>query len=103
MSTQDVSSARVYPGIVLAAVTVAVAGAVAAVPAPPLGALLASAGIWLALRARSQLRRNSSLSGWGLSLAAVLIASVTLIGILTLVLAPFVMSVLFIAIGGFAS
>lgn len=94
------SSARVYPGTVIAAVTVAITGAVAAALAPALGLLLGAAGVWLSLRSRRALRDDAALSGWGLSLAAMIVSSVTVaVGALFL-LAPPLLSAVFLLTGG---
>ncbi len=102
MTGTDVSSPRTYPGIVLAAVTVGVTGAIAALPAPALGLLLAVAGVWLSLRSRAELRAHPELSGWGLSLAAMIVSSVTLAATLVPFLAPLLLSLAFLVTGGAA-
>lgn len=94
------SSARTYPGIVFAAVIVAVTGVLAAVPAPALGATLAAAGVWLSLKGRAALRSQPELAGWGVSLTAMIIATVTLAAMLALLLSPLLLSLLFLATGG---
>jgi hypothetical protein len=103
VTTQPASSARTYPGIVFAALIVAIAGGFAAVPAPALGAVLAAAGVWLSLKSRAVLRSQSELSGWGVSLTAMIIASLTLAGTLVFLLSPLVLSLLFLATGGMPS
>lgn len=94
------TSARVYPGIVVAAVIVAVTGAVAAALAPALGLLLGAAGVWLSLRSRRTLRDDAALSGWGLSLAAMIVSSATVAFGALLLLAPPLLSVVFLLTGG---
>lgn len=86
--------------MVLAAVTVAVASAIAAVTVPALGTLLAMAGVWLSLRSRAELRANVALAGWGLSLSAMIVSSVTLAATLVLLLSPLLMSLVFFVSGG---
>lgn len=103
MTTHRASKARTYPGIVFAALIVAVAGGFAAVPAPALGAILASAGVWLSLKSRAALRSQPELAGWGVSLTAMIIATVTLAATLTLLLSPLLLSLLFVATGGLPS
>lgn len=100
MATTDVSSARTDPGVVIAAVTVAVASAVAALPAPALGLLLATAGIWLALKSRSELRSRPDQSGWGLSLAAIIVSVIVASATFLLLFAPVLLSWVFLAVGG---
>lgn len=102
MTSTDVSSPRTYPGIVLAAISVGVAGAIVALPAPALGLLLAVAGVWLSLRSRAELRAHPALSGWGLSLAAMIVSSVTLAATLLLFLTPVLLSLVFLVAGGVA-
>ncbi len=100
MTSADVSSARTYPGIVIAAVTLAGAAAVAAVPAPALAMLLAAGGIWLALRSRAELRSRPELSGWGLSLAAMIVSVIVATATFLLLFAPVLLSWVFLAVGG---
>lgn len=100
MVAQELSSRRAYPGIVVAAITVSVAGVLGAMVNPAFGALLAFAGVWLSIRGRRQLRSQPDAAGWGLSLAAMLISSVTLAVILTMTLAPVLLSALFIGTAG---
>ena len=100
MTDADVSSARTYPGVVIAAVTIADASAVVALPAPALGLVLAAAGIWLALRSRAELRSRPALSGWGLSLAAMIVSVIVAAATSLLLLAPVLLSWVFLAIGG---
>ncbi len=103
MTTQRTSTARTYPGIVLAALTVAVAGGIATMIAPAIGAVLAAVGVWLSLRSRTVLRADPRLAGWRVSLAAMIIASVTLAATLVFFLSPLLLSFMFIATGGLSS
>lgn len=94
------TDARTYPGVVLAAVTVAVVGMIVVHAAPALGLVLAVAGVWLSLRARGTLRADSVHRGWGLSLAAMIVSSVTLAFGLVYFLAPLLLSAVFLLTGG---
>jgi hypothetical protein len=100
VTATDVSSSRTYPGIVVAAVVLAVAAAVAAVPAPALALLLAAGGIWLALGSRTELRSRPELSGWGLSLAAMVVSVIVATATFLLLFAPVLFSWVFLAIDG---
>lgn len=97
VSTTPAKSAA-YSGLSVAAITVAVAS-LAGLAAPVLGLLLAIAGVWLALRCRRELRNHLELRGWGLSLTAMIISSVMLLATLATVVAPLVMSLLFLMLG----
>lgn len=103
MTTQRTSPARTYPGIVLAAITVAVASGFATMVAPAIGAVLAAVGVWLSLRSRAVLRAGPELAGWGVSLAAMIIASVNLAATLVFFLSPLLLSFMFIVTGGLPS
>lgn len=87
-----------YSGLSVAAITVAVASLVG-LAAPALGLLLAIAGVWLAVRCRRELRNQPDLRGWGLSLTAMILSSVVLLATLATVVAPLVMSLLFLMLG----
>ncbi|GAA1725740.1 hypothetical protein [Microcella frigidaquae] len=103
MTSADVSSARTYPGVVVAAVTLAVAGVIGFIAAPALGLVIATGGVWLSLRSRRALRDNSEFHGWGLSLAAMIVSSVTVaLGVLFF-LSPLLLSLVFLMTGGMAT
>ena len=99
MDSADVPSTRVYPGIVLAALTVAVAAAIACLVAPALGLVLAVAGVWLSVLSRRALRESNDLSGWGVSTAAAIVSSVTLAFGVILFVSPWALSWLFLITG----
>ncbi|MDX2025147.1 hypothetical protein [Microcella sp.] len=87
-----------YSGLSVAAMTVAFVSVVG-MAAPALGLVLAIAGVWLALRSRRELRDHPELGGWELSLGAMIVSSLVLLGTLATVVAPFVMSVVFLMLG----
>lgn len=99
MDSADFASTRVYPGIVLAALTVAVAAAIASMVAPALGLVLGGAGVWLSVLSRRALHESNDLSGWGVSTAAAIVSSVTVaLGVIFFV-SPWALSWLFLITG----
>jgi hypothetical protein len=70
---------------------------------PAIGAVLGAVGVWLSLRCRAVLRADPELAGWGVSLAAMIFASVTLAATLVFLLSPLLLSLLFVVTGSLST